>query len=202
MNQLSIDIGCGYRGDIHYPNLKCNILLEPFLIYSSKEWIKILRDNGNPIIADAEYVPIRKNVIFYCQCRAVMEHLKNPLRALWNMKYIIKRNGLINIIIPIMTSHFKHYLKLLFIAFPYGVYEVYLCMNRMMKHYHDEGLSHISDIKPNDLTKYFKRFKVIPHYYRSKIFYSWSGKLFHLITRGKEPIHDIQGYYEIRLWKD
>jgi hypothetical protein len=202
MNRLSIDIGCGYRGDIHYPNLDCDILLEPFLNNSNNEWVNILRENGHPIMASAEDLCFRENVFSYVQIRAVMEHIPKPLKCLYDMKYITKRNGLIKIIIPIITSHFKHYLKLLFIAFPYGIYEVFLCMKKMMSHYHDEGLAHVSDIKPNDLTQYFKKHEVIPHYYRSKVFYGWSGKIFHIITRGKEPIHDIQGYYEIKLWKD
>ncbi len=151
-------------------------------------------------MASAQDLPFRKNIASKQQIRAVMEHLPNPMKCLYDMKYVSKKGGEIEIVIPIITNHFKHYLKLMLIAFPYGVYEVYRCMSEMMGRYYDDGLAHVSDIKPKDIIQYFPKHEVIPEYYRSKVFYGVSGKLFRFITRGKEPIKDIQGYYTIRVW--
>ena len=199
---MKIDVGCGYRGDLHYPNLGMDVFIEPFLNNACVEWIKILRENGNPIIASAEDLPFRGGICDQLQCRAVMEHLPKPFKALANFKFVVKTGGLIEITIPMITNHFKHYLLLIFIAFPFGIIEVKGLMVRMTKHYHHDGLAHVSDVKPHNLTPFFSRSEVITETYRHKLFYGWWGKLIKkYITQGREPIRDIQGTYTVRLWK-
>ena len=130
-----------------------------------------------------------------------MEHLSKPYKALANFKYISKYNGKITIIVPIITNHFKHYLILMFIAFPYGIYEVLKLMKRITRHYKEDGLPHVTVIKPENITPYFRKSKVISHFYRHKWFYGYFGRIVRRFTNGKEPIKDIQGYYEIIVWK-
>ena len=195
---IRVDVGCGYRGDLHYPNLDFELFVEPFLNNSNDEWISLLRSNGAPIMASAQDLPFRKGVLDEVQCRAVMEHLPKPQEALRDFRYVLKKGGKMLIIIPIITNHFKHYLALLFIAFPFGIIEVVGLMKRMSGHYMDAGLAHISDVKPKDVKPYFKNVKVYAHYYRHKIFYGWWGRFIkRFITQGREPMKDIQGYYTV-----
>lgn len=197
---MKLDVGCGYRGDIHYPNLDFDVFLEPFLNNSKPEWIKVLRDAGTPIMASAQDLPFRKGVISRLQCRAVMEHLPRPFKALADFKYVLGRGGIILIVVPIICNHYKHYFIEVFTAFPFGLIDILACMRRLTSHWHEDGLAHVSDVQPENVTPFFKRTLVKGKYYRHKWFYGLHGKFIRkFITRGREPIHDIQGYWEIYL---
>jgi ubiquinone/menaquinone biosynthesis C-methylase UbiE len=199
---ISVDVGCGYRKDIHYPNMRCNIFLEPFLDNPKADITPYLKQHGHLIMSSAEYLPFKKDSIDKLFIRAVIEHLHDPIKALSDIHYSVKKYGYIEVIIPIITSHFKHYLVNMFIAFPFGVYDVIKCMMRMMNHYHDKGLSHISNLKPEVILSLFKMNGVIkPIYYRHKWFYGlWGQVIKKYLTNGGEPIHDIQGIYKIKIW--
>lgn len=196
---LKIDVGCGYRGDLHFPNKEVDIHLEPFLKLSKKAYIDSL---NNPIIASAQNLPFRRGVFKELYCRAVMEHLPKPYKALKDCRRVLKKNGKGEFVIPIITNHYKHFFYLCIIAFPFGFIEVKGLMLRLRKHYRDEGLLHLSDVKPKHIYQFFRRHEIITLRYRHKWFYGWWGKIIKKILRLKrEPIRDIQGNYTVRVWK-
>lgn len=192
---LAIDVGCGYNEDLHYPNYDADIMLEPFLNNAKSEFINKL---NNPIMASAEDLPFRSKMFDYIQCRAVIEHLNNPIKALLDIKRIMKDKADAYFIIPIIVNHFKHYLILIFYAFPYGIYEAFILTRRMRRNIKKEGLQHKIDIRPEHFKDVFINCLIMESRYRHSWFHGYFGRIVKkFLTRGREPIKDVQGYYEI-----
>ncbi len=192
---VKIDVGCGYDLKIHYPDQDSDIHLDPYLFLSSKDFLEKL---NNPIIGSAQNLPFRNNVFDYFICRAVLEHLPKPYKAINESWRCLKNKGVGEFIIPIIVNHFKHYFYLMFISFPFGYLEIIHLIKRMRRNIKRYGLEHISNVKPKHITRFFGQYEVFEHHYRSKIFYGKTGRLLKKILRLKrEPIKDIQGYYVV-----
>ena len=72
----------------------------------------------------------------------------------------------------------------------------------MYPHIRTKGFYHQSDIKPEDVVKYFRMFIIKEVRYRHKWFYGiWGRIIKRILTNGKEPLEDRQGYYEILVKK-
>jgi len=196
---VKVDIGCGYDPSLHYPKLDYDVHLELFLALAEKDFIEKLK---NPIIASAEYLPFKDNVFIDVNCRAVLEHLKQPEKALKDIRNCMIKEGRAFFTIPIIVNHFKHYLYLVFIAFPFGIKESVILTKRVRRNIKRGGLLHVSDIKPKHICKYFKKCNIKEMRYRHKWFYGKIGKIIRkYLTFGREPIKDIQGEYEVEVWK-
>jgi len=194
---VSIDIGCGFNSQIHYPN-DADISLDINLHLADEEFLDMIK---TPLIASAEDLPFRDGVASKIWWRAVMEHLPRPIKALEDGKRVLRREGEGEVVIPIEVSHQRHYLKILFTQFPFSIPDVVACMRRMSPHLGIRGFPHASDVRPKHIAQIFPQNKVEPVYYRHKWFYGWWGRIIRRLLGGREPVHDSQGYYRVMIWK-
>lgn len=198
---VQIDIGCGYLYDLHYPSLDAEIGLDMNLHLSDSKFLELWKDK-HLIRGSAECLPFRNNISKGITLRALIEHLEKPIDSLKETRRVLKRNSGALITIPIIVSHQKDYLQKMFLQFPFAIWDVYKCMKRMHPHLKTKGFYHQADIKPKHVVKYFRMFNIRTIRYRHKWFYGiWGKCIKRMLTNGKEPLLDKQGYYEILVIK-
>lgn len=198
---VNIDIGCGYLSHLHYPKFFYDVGLDMNLDKADKDFIEMWKNN-NLIIGDAENLPFRNEVFDEESLRAILEHLMNPIYAIFEIKRTLREKGEALITIPIIVSHQKDYLQKLITQFPFSIWDVFKCMKRMFPNLKTKGFYHQSDIKPEHIIKYFRCFDIKKTRYRHKWFYGIWGKIIKkYITNGKEPLKDQQGFYDILVMK-
>lgn len=198
MDGLILDAGCGFDINYCYPNLDADVSVDINLDKSEIEFINMLR---NPVICSVEYLSFRKEVFKKIHARAILEHLNDPYRALRDFKYVMVYDAELIVTIPIIVSHFKHFLIILIIQFPFSIWRIIKEMIVMSKMIRIKGYPHLSDIKPEHFINYFRRYEIITFHHGHKWFQSVWGKVIKKFTRGKEVLKDIQGHYEVHLWK-
>jgi len=194
---LSIDVGCGFTEGVQFP-ADADISLDLNMGKAKPSFFKKLK---NPIAADALNLPIRSEVADIVYWRAVLEHLPDPETAITEGRRVLRYKGEARIVLPMITSHMKHYLTILFTQFPFSIPEIIHCLWRARLYWHIPGVPHIRDVKPWHLRAYFDDTSWKPHPYRHKWFYAWWGRFFRWILNGREPIRDIQGQYCVRCVK-
>jgi len=195
---VSIDIACGWESGRHNPEY-ADVNLDINFSRAKKEFMDNLK---NPIIASADRIPIRDNVIDNLSANAILEHLPKPEMLLEDSRRIMRARAIGKFIIPIITSHFKYCLYLFFIAFPFSIIEIKGSLPRFYRNRNDLGFAHIRDVKPKDIIRYFGQWKITKVRYRHKWFYGWWGKLIKkFLTRGREPIKCVQGVYIVQVRK-
>lgn len=198
---VRVDIGCGYLFSLHYPSLDADIGIDMNLQLADSKFLELWKDR-NLIRGSAEQLPLRDNVSTGITERALVEHLKKPIQALKEIKRVLKYGSGSLITIPIIVSHQKDYLQKMFLQFPFAIWDVYKCMKRMYPHLKTEGFYHQADIKPEHIVRYFRMYKIKTVRYRHKWFYGVWGKVIRkMLTNGREPLKDKQGYYEILVIK-
>lgn len=197
----SIDIGCGYLHNLHYPSIDCDVGLDINLYLSDLEFRELWKDR-NLIMSSAEDLPFRSEVFNREELRAILEHLPNPIKALNEVNRTLVKDGYSKITIPIIVSHQKDYLQKIIFQFPFSIWDVYKCMKRMYPHIKTKGFTHQTDIGPEHIVKRFRMFDIKEIRYRHKWFYGvWGRIIKRILTNGKEPLKDKQGYYEILIRK-
>ena len=186
---------------LHYPSLDFEIGLDMNLHLADSKFIELWKER-NLVMGSAEYLPFRNDVSKGITLRALLEHLKKPIQTLKEVRRVLKNDSGALITIPIIVSHQKDYLQKMFLQFPFSIWDVYKCMIRMHPHIRTKGFYHQTDIKPKHIVKYFKMFNVREVRYRHKWFYGiWGKAIKRILTNGREPLFDKQGYYEILVIK-
>lgn len=197
---VSIDIGCGFTEGVQVP-VYADISIDLNMNKVQPNFLKKLKDNNsNPLCGDAVNLPIRTGIIKKIYWRAVLEHLPNPEGALIDGKRILNKNGEVEIILPIITSHMRHYLIILFTQFPFSLHLILTALKRAHKYWKIPGVPHLKIIKPWDLEKYFNQVVWKANYYRNTWFhYPWGRFTRKLVNQ--RFVNDIQGQYYIRCKK-
>lgn len=161
---------------------------------------KLKSHGSHPLGADACHLPIRNGSINRIYWRALLEHLPTPESALSDGVRVLKQGGEAEIILPIIVSHMRHYLIILFTQFPFSLWNIVVALWRAHLYWHIPGVPHIKNVKPENLTGYFSEVEVKANYYRHKWFhYPW-GRLTRKIVNNRY-IPDIQGQYYVRCLK-
>lgn len=196
----SIDIGCGFTEGVQIPvyadvslDLNMNQVQQGFLA-------KLKANNSHPLCGDAVNLPIRSDCVDQIYWRAVLEHFPDPDKAIKDGKRILKKGGETEIILPIITSHMRHYLIILFTNFPFSLHMIVTALWRAHLYWHIPGVPHIRIIKPWDLKRYFERVEWKANYYRAPFFHFPWGRITRKLVN-QRFMNDIQGQYKIRCVK-
>jgi len=186
---ISLDLGCGYIPNLHEPIIDSTISIDINL--HKAPWVSVLR---NPIIASAEAIPIKSNSIHKAYLKAILEHLPHPWIALEEVKRIARRNAQIIITLPIVASHQKYWLKILFTHFPFSLIKIIKALWRHRKHESEEGWNHRYEIIPHLISHYFSIKRVQQHYHRHTWF---QYPPFRNLFKWRNVPRDIQGEWWI-----
>jgi len=146
---LILDIGCGAQ-----PHGNPNILLD------------IYRSPYVNIIADAQRLPFKNNIINRIFCHEVLEHLENPLKAIREMHRVLKTGSTATITFPkpfcgkVMRTHLLEYLldlPFLLVSIPYLYAIVKACYLAKKLH---PTFYHKWIMKPDSLKPFFEITKI------------------------------------------
>lgn len=161
---------------------------------------KLRHHDSHPLGADACHLPIRNGSIKKVYWRALLEHLPAPEQALTEGRRVLKRGGEAEIILPIIVSHMRHYLVILFTQFPFSLHNIIVALWRAHLYWHIPGVPHIKQVTPDAVKRYFPDTSVKANYYRHKWFHNpWGRITRHLVNNRYIP--DIQGQYYLRCIK-
>ena len=87
---IVLDLGCGDNPH-YYKNIKGNIVC-----------LDIIKSDKTNIVADADFLPLKKNSFDKVIMINSLYYFKNPLNVLENLCPILKKNGKLIIIVPFM----------------------------------------------------------------------------------------------------
>lgn len=152
---LSLDIGCGFR-DINTPML-VDVSLDLNLDRASPQFLSRLK---NPLIADVERIPLRDGVFFITYCISVLEHLPNPFNAIREERRVLIEKGAAFNSIPISVAHEPQFIKSLFLEFPFSLFSVLGYIRRHDSYMSIRGSPHVSNIKPEHITPFFRESEI------------------------------------------
>lgn len=198
----SIDIGCGFTEGVQVP-VYADISLDLNMNQVEPAFLKKLREkNSNPLAASATHLPIRTECINELYWNAVLEHLPHiiTIDSIKDGKRALKKDGTANVILPIITSHMRHYLIILFTQFPFSLPLIITALFRARKYWHIPGVPHITDVKPRHLKRVFRKVETETVYYRNTWFHRPWGNITRKLVNNRF-IPDIQGQYHIRCIK-
>jgi len=165
------------------------------------EFLRHIKAAGShALAADAVNLPIRSECVDKIYWRAVLEHFPDPHRAIIDGRRILKKGGETEIILPIITSHMRHYLIILLTNFPFSIHMIVTALWRAHLYWKIPGVAHIRIIKPRDLERYFDKVVWRSNFYRSPFFHRPWGHLTRLLVN-QRFMNDIQGQYLIRCRK-
>lgn len=109
-NTIFLDVGCGRDGMIKYiykgervgldPLMNC--FIKNFKLDKSINWIKGI----------GEYLPFKKNSIDIILCINVLDHMKNPLKAIKDIRKTLKNGGIFMLSITCYSQLLKLYRKI------------------------------------------------------------------------------------------
>lgn len=198
----SIDIGCGFTEGVQVP-VYADVSLDLNMNQVQPSFLKKLREHkSHPLCASATHLPIRSNSMKKIHWRAVLEHLPRDitLQSIDDGKRVLKQGGEADVILPIITSHMRHYLAILFIQFPFSLYLIIVALWRAHLYWHIPGVPHITDVKPHHLKNTFKQVETTTIYYRNTWFHMPWGHITRKLVN-QRFIPDIQGQYHVRCLK-
>lgn len=199
MSEVSLDVGCGFMGK-QIPAL-ATVSLDLNMNKVKPKFLRHIKEaESHPICANGYHLPFREEIIDKVYWRAVLEHIPDPHTAILEGKRVLKTGGEAEIILPIITSHMKHYLRILFTQFPFSLVLIQLALRKARKYWHIEGVPHIRIVKPQIFESYFSKVVWRANYYRNTWFhYPWGRLTRRLVNQ--RFINDIQGQYLIRCRK-
>ena len=197
----SLDIGCGFTGNQApvYADISLDLNMDkvdPGFLRRIKE------NNSHPLCASATHLPIRSESMDKIYWNAVLEHLpkETTIKSLYDGHRVLKPRGEAKIILPIITSHLRHYLTIIWSQFPFSLLLIIVALRKAHKFWHIPGVPHLTDVKPDHLSQIFSKIETRKVFYRNTWFhYPW-GKIARKLVGGRF-IPDIQGQYFIRCIK-
>ena len=198
----SIDVGCGFTEGVQVP-VYADISLDLNMNRVQPRFLEKLRQHdSHPLCASATHLPIRSECMDQVYWNAVLEHLphQTTIDSLKDGKRVLKKGGVANVILPIITSHMRHYLTILFIQFPFSLHLIVTALFRAHKYWHIPGVPHVTDVKPRHLERVFRAVETEAIYYRNTWFHMPWGKVTRRLVNNRF-IPDIQGQYHIRCIK-
>jgi hypothetical protein len=198
----SLDVGCGFTEGVQIP-VYADISLDLNMGRVEPGFLEKLRENdSHPLGASATHLPIRTGIISKIHWRAVLEHLPREVTRMGikDGVRVLMDGGEAEIILPIITSHMRHYLIILFTNFPFSIHMILTALWRANKYWKIPGVPHVTIIKPWDLKRYFSKVIWRKDLYMMPFFHRPWGHITRKLVNGK-PLRDIQGQYLIRCRK-
>ena len=196
---ISFDVGCGFTEGVQNP-VYATISLDLNMGQVQPAFLaKLKKHDSHPMAGDACNLPIRSNVVSKLYWRAVLEHLPTPEEALTEGQRVLKRGGEAEIVLPIITSHMRHYIITLFTQFPFSLWVIITALWRAHLYWHIPGVPHLKIIKPWQLSNYgFSSVEWEEQRYRHKWFHNpWGHVTRRLFPGAIEKVRDIQGQYYV-----
>ncbi len=192
-----MDIGCGFTGN-QLP-VYADISLDLNMDKVGPEFLKRIKDNNShPLCASATHLPIRSESMTKIYWNAVLEHLPKEItiKSVYDGKRVLKPGGTAKIVLPIITSHMRHYLTIIWTQFPFSLWLILTALKKAHKFWHIPGVPHITDVKPHHLSPIFSEVEIRKEFYRNTWFhYPW-GAITRKMVKGRF-IPDIQGQYHL-----
>lgn len=110
-----LDVGCGagyflclirdiYRKQGHEPHLSGIDISTAQLSYMARRMVKEGVQDANIVHANSEYLPFADRSFDLVTCSEVIEHVRNPERALSEMQRVLKPTGQVLVSTPSMTA--------------------------------------------------------------------------------------------------
>jgi len=196
-SQTSLEVGCGFTESVQVP-IYATVSLD---LNMDKVEPKFHEDlaihDSHPICADGQQLPIRSHCLDKVYWRAVLEHVPNPDRMIQEGKRVLRPGGEVEVVLPMITSHMRHYLQILFTEFPFSLATIPLRLYAAHKYWGVPGVPHIRDVKPSHLNHYFKEVKVEAYPRTHKWFRGPWDRITRKLTNGKR-LPGIQGQYLVR----
>jgi len=199
---ISIDVGCGFTEGVQKP-VYATISLDLNMTRVMPTFLEKIKQHGShPIAGDACNLPIRDECMDRIHWRALLEHLPTPEKALLEGGRVLKSGGDADIILPIITSHMRHYIITIFTQFPFSLWVIIVALWRAHLYWHIPGVPHLKIIKPWQLEAYFSEVHWVENRYRHKWFHNpWGHITRRLFPGAIDQLRDIQGQYTVRCIK-
>jgi ubiquinone/menaquinone biosynthesis C-methylase UbiE len=141
------------------------------------EFLRLIKEaESHAVCASATHLPFRSDRVEKLYWRAILEHLPREIarQGIKEGVRVLKSGGEAEVILPIITSHMRHYLIILFTQFPFSLVLIQLALRRARKYWGIEGVPHLTIINPWDLRPYFSKVVWRANYYRNTWFhYPW-----------------------------
>jgi len=153
LDTLNVDLGCGFRPDLH-SSLKDSIGLDLNFAHG-----KISVDY--PIIADVQNIPLRPQVAEFIRASAILEHLPDPPACVNEIKRIARDKCGIFILIPVDSKQIRQNLNRFFKEFPFCLLSIFRVLWHSITVRRLEGMPHIKQIDLEFLARHFKLTRVI-----------------------------------------
>jgi len=194
---VALDVGCGFMDGIQVP-VYARVSLDLNMNHVEPAFLEKLNTNGCcPLNADAVNLPIRNSCIHKIHWRAVLEHFPDPHTAIMEGKRVLKNGGEAEIVLPMITSHMRHFLIIIWTQFPISIIPIAMQLWKAHLYWHQPGVPHIRDVKPKHIERYFTNVSTIAYPKTHKWFRGPWSRFTKLLTNGRE-LPDIQGQYLIK----
>ncbi len=153
-----LDVGCGATGyttieaakQKNWLSFGIDISLEAMVKASHHAKQNKVSDQTAFIVASAQNLPFKKNTFDYISLVSVLEHLENDLKAVTQIKNILKKHKYLFVCVP------NAYHKILPIIWPFY-------------YYNDIKIGHKRHYSINSLNRLFKGFTPINHFYNGHL---------------------------------
>ena len=199
----SLDVGCGFTEGVQNP-VYATVSLDLNMTRVMPTFLEKIKQHGShPLAGDACNLPIRSDTVSKIYWRALLEHLPTPEQALHEGRRALKEGGEAEIVLPIITSHMRHYIITLFTQFPFSLHVILVALWRAHLYWHIPGVPHLKIIKPWQLKAYgFSTVEWIEYRYKHKWFHNpWGHITRRLFPGAIDKLRDIQGQYTVRCLK-
>jgi len=148
-NQIILDIGCGFKPEVGQSSIKNAVGIDINFHHGA-----IMVEN--PIMADAQHIPIRTHTIHFCNCQALLEHIPEPQKCLSDMKRIMRENGSGFILIPVDSRQIYQTMKRFIKEFPFSIFQTLKTLRKASTFWKLPGMLHIRQISLQNIAKHFK----------------------------------------------
>jgi ubiquinone/menaquinone biosynthesis C-methylase UbiE len=199
---MNLDIGCGFTEGVQRP-VYATVSLDLNMNKVQPEFLRKLRERDSvSVCASATHLPFRTEIFDKIHWRAILEHLPRQIarQGIEEGVRVLKEGGESEIILPIITAHMRHYLIILWTQFPFSIWTILIALYRANKYWKIQGVPHLTIIKPEHFSKYFRIVEAEKKLYRMKWFQQPWKKFTKYLTNGRDLV-DIQGQYYIRCIK-
>lgn len=141
---MILDVGCGYLSD-----------------HKRREGVGLDLQRGTcDVVGDVQCLPFRDDVFGFVYARNILEHLDDPLRALRELRRVMRSNGKISIAFPIHHNLCVDEMSKLLAGFPLRLYRSVKRLVRWRRNKGNIGFLHKNNVKPKHIARFFVMLKV------------------------------------------
>jgi len=152
-DQTVLDIGCGFEPEVGQASMKNAVGIDINFQHGS---IMV----QNPILADAQHLPLRARTFDFVSCQALLEHIPKPELCISDIKRVMREDGSGFILIPVDSRQIYQTMKRFIKEFPFSIIQTLKTLRKAWTLWKLPGMLHIRKITLQNISKYLKITKV------------------------------------------